>query len=180
MKEFEVADPTVRIRGGAAAAFIAAFGPYRARGEKVILRVMGVEAIPTDAEATLPLDRFLGAMRELQHQFGPPFMRKIGELLFDTAQMPPALDTLEKVLATMDQAFQMNHVNGAGKIGSYKWTRNAGTSGVMFCDNPYPCAFDHGVFDSLAKRFESSGRATHVDGPCRSKGGDSCSYLVEW
>ena len=98
VKEFEVTDPDIRIRGGAAAAFIAAFGPYRARGEKVILRVVGLDAVPTDAEATLPLGRFLGAMRELQHQFGPSFMRKIGALVYETAQFPPGLDTLEKLL----------------------------------------------------------------------------------
>lgn len=180
MKEFEVTDSAVQIRSGAAAAFIAAFGPYRARGEKVILRAVGLEAIPEDSEATLPLGRFLGAMRELQHQFGPSFMRRIGGLAFDTAKLPPGLDSLEKVLPTMNQAYHMNHVDAEGKIGGYTWTRNEGTSGVMFCDNPYPCAFDHGLFESIAARFESAGRATHMEGSCRSTGGDSCSYLIEW
>lgn len=180
MKEFDFTDPTVRIRGGAAAAFIAAFGPYRARGEKVILRVIGINEISENSDAPIPLDRFLAAMRELQHQFGPAFMRKIGDLAFDTAKMPPGLDTIEKAIGVMDQAYQMNHIDADGKIGGYVWTRNEGNSGVMRCDNPYPCAFDFGLLESIARRFESAGRVTHVDGPCRHKDGDTCSYLVEW
>lgn len=181
MREFEVTDQGILIRAGAAAAFIAAFGPYRARGEKVILRAVGLESIPEDDSATLPLGRFLEAMRELQHQFGPSFMRRIGALAFDTAKLPPGLDSLEKVLATTNQAYNMNHVNAEGKIGGYQWTRDEGaTRGVMFCDNPYPCAFDHGFFESIATRFEATGRVAHADGPCRAKGGDSCSYTIEW
>jgi hypothetical protein len=55
----------------------------------------------------------------------------------------------------------------------------------MICNNPYPCDFDRGSVEAVAKRFKPAGssaaRVTHDDSaPYRKKGGDACTYLVEW
>jgi hypothetical protein len=180
MQEFECTDAAILVRRGAVDAFLAAFGPFKGRGEKVVLRSFGMESFPTDPEATFSLAAFLHAMRELQNQFGPPFMRKIGSFIYDNAVFQPGLDTLEKLMAGTDVAYNMNHVNGAGRIGSYQWTRTGERQGVMSCDSPYPCAFDLGILESVAARFEKEGRVKHVEGPCRKQQGDECSYIVEW
>ncbi len=52
---------------------------------------------------------------------------------------------------------------------------------LMVCENPYPCAFDRGIIQAMAARFEPAAQVKHVDlGGCRKKAAESCSYLVSW
>lgn len=180
MREFECRDSTIRIRRGAIDGFLEAFGPYRSRGEKVVLRAMGIDVLPTEQDATFPLMGYLDAMRELQNQFGSAFMRKTGTFIFEKTIFPPGLDTIEKAMASVGQAYYLNVLGDERTIGSYQWTVSGERRGVMFCDNPFPCAFDLGIFEGISRRFESSARVTHADGACRNKQGDSCSYAIEW
>jgi hypothetical protein len=50
----------------------------------------------------------------------------------------------------------------------------------MSCDNPYPCAFDLGIIETIASRFEKTSRVEHHAGTCRHRGDDVCHYRVEW
>jgi predicted hydrocarbon binding protein len=51
----------------------------------------------------------------------------------------------------------------------------------MVCDNPYPCAFDQGIFAGMARRFGCYVNITHLDEVmCRHTGSNQCSYRVEW
>ena len=54
----------------------------------------------------------------------------------------------------------------------------------MVCDNPYPCAFDRGIIEAAAKRFAAQSflvNAVHDDScDCRNRGGESCTYHVNW
>jgi hypothetical protein len=182
MREFEFGDKSVFIRRGAISPFLAAFGAYQSRGEKVVIRHLGVTELSADPNALFSLVGYLSALRELQEQFGPSFIRKMGSLVFSKAVFPPGLDTTEKVLDSLNVAFHMNHDdNAAGKIGSYQWTPTGDRRGTMVCDNPYPCALDLGILEAVATRFSESGKVVHDDSqPCRHKGGNTCTYSVEW
>lgn len=182
MKEFELEATDVFVRRSGMSPFIAAFGAYQSRGERVFKRHLGVTELSNDPDALFSLRGYLAALRELQEQFGSPFIRKIGAMIFEKAAFPPGLDSVEKVLSTLNQAYHMNHSAGAeGKIGSYAWTPSGEHRGVLVCDNPYPCALDLGILESAVERFAEGGKVVHDEGgPCRYKGGDSCSYLVEW
>jgi hypothetical protein len=47
------------------------------------------------------------------------------------------------------------------------------------CNNPYPCAFDHGIFEGGVRRFGGAVHVTHLDDrPCRKKGAGSCTLLL--
>lgn len=181
MKEFACPDPHITTGRGVIDAFLAAFGPYKGRGEKVVCRHLGVEALGSDANAWFPAAKFLAAMSELQDQFGAPFMRKVGSFIFDKAVFPPGIDDVQKGMQLLDVAYYTNHQNVTpGQIGGYHWKADRERGGLMSCDNPYPCAFDIGIIETITHRFEKGARVEHEAGPCRHNGDDLCRYRVEW
>jgi hypothetical protein len=181
MKEFDLPDAGITITRGVVDSFVAAFGPYKARGEKVVARHLGVADIGTDPEARFAAVPFLRAMGELQDQFGAPFMRKVGSFIFDKAVFPPGIDTIEKGMQLVNVAYYMNHsAEAVGRIGGYHWMPDGARSGTMRLDNPYPCAFDLGIIETIARRFETSANVEHLPGGCRHEGSDECRYRVTW
>lgn len=181
MKEFECPDAGITVSRGVVDSFLAAFGAYKARGEKVVARHVGIAQLSDDPTAIFPLGKFLGAMSELQEQFGGPFMRKVGSYIFDKAVFPPGIDTITKGMELVNTAYYMNHnEQAAGRIGGYHWQATGERSGRMTLDNPYPCAFDVGIIETIARRFESTAKVEHEPGACRHEGADRCVYRVEW
>jgi hypothetical protein len=180
MKEFGYQGES-KVNGAVLKAYLAAFGPYQQRGEQTLCRKFGVEQIEGRPDAWYPLASFFWALGEFQKQFGREFMRKIGQAIFTNAVFPPDIDTLAKAMSMIDTAYYMNHQTAPDEIGHYHWEPLSATSGRMTCDNPYPCHFDFGILETIAKTFCARAKVTHVDdGVCRNRGGDHCTYLVEW
>jgi hypothetical protein len=182
MKEFEVkGGEDVLCSGSVLRAFLDAFGAYRSRGQKVLARHAGVEELDVDPAAFYPIQALLNGMRELQEQFGQTFMTRIGRSIYERAIFPEGLDSFEAVLTATDVAYYMNHVNAEGKIGHYEWIKKGPRVAHMVCDNPYPCAFDLGIFSGVAAKFGVEATITHLDEHiCRHKGGEVCTYRIEW
>jgi hypothetical protein len=68
-------------------------------------------------------------------------------------------------------------------IGHYNFKKIDDKTFEMICENPYPCDFDRGIIESMAKKFKPSNTINvsviHDETkPCRKKGGDSCTYKV--
>lgn len=181
MKEFECPDPTVTVHRGGIDAFLAAFGVYRSRGEKVVLRHLGITELDPRPDAVYSVALYLGAMKELQDQFGTAFLHKVGTFIFENDVRPPGLDSVEAAMAVTNERYYSNHQNAEGKIGGYYWTKTGERTGHLVCDNPYPCAFDHGLIASTCKLISATANVSHDEtGPCRHKGGERCTYVVEW
>jgi hypothetical protein len=76
----------------------------------------------------------------------------------------------------------MNH--RAGEIGRYGFKGTGERSATMVCQNPYPCDFDRGIIEAMAKRFrtlQSVVKVVHDDRQaCRKRAGESCTYHVAW
>jgi hypothetical protein len=181
MKEFELEHEDVIVLGVVVEVLLDAFGAYRARGEKVITRYFSEDGRAILPDGEYPAYKLLHALRDLQTQFGAGFMRRVGQHVYEHAPIPPQLETFESVLAELDQVYQANHQNGAGRIGSYAWTKVADDRGRMVCDNPYPCAFDMGLLAGVSKQFDVEITLAHEDeATCRHLGGDQCTYVVEW
>ena len=90
------------------------------------------------------------------------------------------IDTAAKAMSVIDVAYYMNHNEAAkGRIGNYRWTAEA-NGGLMYCDNPYPCPFDIGILDTIARRFAPGATVEHLPGSCRLEGGTACTYRVRW
>jgi hypothetical protein len=180
MKEFEYQGGG-KVNGAVLKAYLSAFGPYQKRGEQVLCKQFGVDEIIGAPDAWYPLPEFFKALAEFQKQFGQEFMRKVGQGIFANAVFPPGIDSLEKAMAMINEAYYMNHQIEPGAIGGYQWKQDGPGKGTMVCDNPYPCHFDFGILEVIAKTFNPKAKVTHVEGgACRHKDGDSCTYLVEW
>jgi len=180
MREFQCNEARAQVAGPVVETFLAALGPYRSRGERVVARNCGVTTVATSADTFYTLQGYLDALQEFQQQFNQGLLQRIGVLIFDKAAFPPGIDTAEKALASIGPAYQLNHREAHGGIGTYAWQPGE-RGGVMVCDNPYPCAFDTGILTSVAKRFAPEAKVTHVAPErCRHTGADSCTYKVEW
>jgi hypothetical protein len=126
---------------------------------------------------------WLDAFRAISESLGKNTLNVIGKKIPQNANFPPDIDTIEKALQAIDAAYHMNHRNG--EIGKYQFASTGPKSAKMVCRNPYPCAFDRGIIEAMSQRFKPktsiSVSVKHDDScPCREKGGDSCTYLVEW
>jgi hypothetical protein len=181
MREFECPDEGITVGRGVVDAFVAAFGLYKAGGERVVCRHLGIDGLGGMGDAHFPVRRFFGAMAELQGHFGGGFMHKVGSFVFDSAVFPPGIDSIERAMALIHAAYHLNHsANAAGRIGGYHWRATDTRSGRMICDNPYPCAFDLGIIETIARRFVPEAKVVHEPGSCRHDGGGSCTYGVGW
>ncbi len=80
-------------------------------------------------------------------------------------------------------AYHLNH--RGGEIGTYAYTQLTVRSGLMRCQNPFPCEFDQGILLGVARRHCPPDSALlqlpHRPGePCRKHGKEVCEYLLEW
>ncbi len=139
---------------------------------------------------------WLNAFKAISEATGEYTLFGIGQKIPENAMFPPEIDDIEKALSSIDVAYHMNHMidgevlfnpeTGIMKegIGHYGYEKIDDKTIKMVCNNPYPCNFDKGIIDSMAQKFKPSDAiiiTKHDDsGPCRKKGGDSCTYLVSW
>ena len=181
MKEFEEIDARYRVNRPAIVSFVAAFGAYRIRGEKIICRHLGVDNLAAADETVYSMRAYLAAMEELQEQFGQEFMKTLGLSVSENSVFPPETNTVLKVMEVFNIAYYLNHPDvPTGAIGGYHWKPTSDREGVMVCDGPYPCAGDAGLIEGMVKKFGPETKVTHEPGLCRHDGGDSCRYSVTW
>ncbi len=185
MAEFKSFSRNVEVMGEVIEAFIAGF-PSELKN--LGLEVLGKHGIDNPQQGQFyELQALLDAMREIQDRFSSQMLYRIGENIAGKAKLPPGIDSLEVCLASIDQAYHMNH--RGGEIGRYEYVELAEEGGLkrarLVCPNPYPCSFDRGVIEGFAHRFKTPEirdvLVLHDESqPCRKKGGDSCTYTVSW
>lgn len=100
----------------------------------------------------------------------------IGQNIFLEAVFPPDIDTFEKVFLGLDQAYHLNH--RGGEIGHYNTQKIDEQSYLADCDNPYPCNFDQGIIQGIAKYFNQRILIEHQTEACRMKGDEHCIYEI--
>jgi hypothetical protein len=180
MKEFAEVDASYKTNQPAITSFVAAFGAYRERGQRIICRHLGVANLDGGADALYSMRGYLSAMKELQDQFGTEFMRTIGQRVAENSVFPPEANSVNAVMNMFNIAYHLNHPGvPQGAVGGYIWTSTGDKQGYMTIDGPYPCAGDMGLIEGMCKRF-SPGTVKHQEGECRHKGGNACRYDVSW
>jgi hypothetical protein len=181
MQEFALSDDTVTVLGGALDAIFAAFGTYRSRGEKVMARHLGLATLELDPAGQYSCRATLECLKELQTQFGPGFLNRVGRLLHERVGFPPEIVDFGDALATVEQSYKANHPVGNDRIGGYRFVREGERRGRFYVDAPYPCAFDMGLFEGMAVAFGVDAKITHEHPEiCRRDGGEVCTYFIEW
>ena len=179
MAQFRAFSPGVLVNGQTVLSVVKGMGAFAKTGSDILAK-HGI-ATP-DPAGWYPQQAWLDAFDEISKRIGARTLAQIGQSIPQSAKFPPGIDSVEKGLALLDTAYHMNH--RGGEIGHYKFTKTGDRTGVMECGNPYPCDFDLGLVQSMAKRFAPPGvivKVTHdATRPCRAKAGDSCTYLISW
>lgn len=156
------------------------------------LKEQGVRVLKThglelgEGERFFSLEVFLKSMKQIQGSMGPDILYFIGKRIAHNSILPPGIVSIESALQSIDVAYHMNH--RGGEIGVYKDSPLEGDGlmerGVLECRNPYPCAFDKGVIEGFAERFQANATSEILvreqEGGCRKKGDDTCYYNVSW
>lgn len=180
MAQFKAFAPGVEVNGETVLSVVAGLGAFQSMALK-ILEDNGI-ADPQPGQ-WYPQQAWLNAFEVIAQKLGANTLFNIGKQIPENAQFPPELKGIENALGALDMAYHMNH--RGGEIGHYRFRSTGPRSGEMLCENPYPCDFDRGIIEAMARRFQpadSSGVRVRLDPsrPTRKAGADSCTYLVDW
>lgn len=150
--------------------------------------------IGIDLNSWYSQDKWLEAFENIANNIGDSILFQIGQAIPRNAQFPPWVQDIDGAIKSIDIAYHMNHrkngkplfdpetmemTEGIGHYG-YESIENKNMI-ISECNNPYPCDFDRGIIDTMAKKFELKANVVHDDSkPCRKKGADSCTYLITW
>lgn len=124
---------------------------------------------------------WLESFKEIAKKFGTNTLFGIGKAIPANAKFPPEIDNIEKALAVIDVAYNMNHRNG--EIGFYKLVSHNPSKKelIMHCKNPYPCDFNRGIITTMGRKF-CTGIKVELDEtkPSRTKGADESWNRVSY
>ncbi len=173
MAEFKSKDPNVSVVGGAILAFLKSLATPRI-GEKYLAK-HGIENVQEDGWYSQ--QSYFNAMKEFAEIIGMPALESIGGKIPDNAVMPEFKDLFE-VIEQWTNVYMTNH---RGDNTSYfKITDRSENHMVIETNNAYPCAFDRGLFRSVAKKFYPSAVIIEIGDKCRARGDDICQYKIDW
>lgn len=194
MTEFVTINNQVEVNGQTVFAIVDGMG----LAKEMALRILMDNNIvnPKEGDWFLQQD-WLNAFKQISNKVGKNTLFSIGKKIPENAVFPTEIDGVEKALSAIDVAYHMNHRLGkeilfdpesgtmTEGIGHYHYKKLADKKVEMVCDNPYPCNFDRGIIEAMAKKFKPAGsfyiEVEHDDSKeCRTKGGESCTYLISW
>ena len=178
MAQFQAFAKGVEVNGQTVLAVVAGMERF----EKKALQILEENGIKDPKSGAWYCQQsWLNVFKKISEDVGPYTLYCIGLKIPENAQFPPDIDSLEKALESIDVAYHMNH--RGGEIGTYKFHKSSDGSMYFTCNNPYPCEFDRGIIEGIAKRFileEDYLTVKHDDSaPCRDKNGNSCTYHIE-
>jgi len=130
-----------------------------------------------------PLADVLNVFEELAAASEPFVISDMGTRVGDDAKFPPETDSLQKAFAHVDDFLRSGHRGES--VGSYVFEKTGDNSATIICTTPYPCDFDRGFIEAVARRFrpKDSWDATvvhEVSTSCRKHDGNCCTYIVQW
>ncbi len=138
-------------------------------------------------------EAWLRAFQRIAESVGESKLYGIGLRIPENAKFPPHIQTIEDAIASIDVAYHMNHRKAGSVmfdpttgrmlegIGHYNYAKVGPRAIRSVCANPYPCSFDRGILTTMARRFERGATIAHDDSrPCRRRGNDECTYMINW
>jgi len=179
MARFRAFSQGVFVNGQTVLSVVKGMGAFAQMASDILAR-HGIK--DPDPTGWYPQQAWLDAFEEISKSVGPRTLDPIGMSIPESAKFPQGIDSVESALSSVDIAYHLNH--RGGEIGNYTFKKTVEKQGAMECRNPYPCDFDHGIIQAMAKRFASPGAAlavTHdATKPCRAHEGESCTFLISW
>ncbi len=178
MTQFQVFENGVQVNGVSVLVIVKGMEHFKKKALQ-ILEENGIKN-PKPVEWYLQ-QSLLNAFKAISEDIGPHALYAIGTKVPENAEFPPDINSLEKALESIDTAYHMNH--RGGKIGNYNLHKSPDGAFQLTCNNPYPCEFDRGIIEGIARKFTPKWHyliVKHDDSaPCRDKGDESCTYLIE-
>ncbi|MEZ4370209.1 MAG: hypothetical protein R3B07_05260 [Polyangiaceae bacterium] len=196
--EYEAFEPGIEVNGQTVYAIVDGFGSFRRLAENILIEEKIGER-DRSGRYLLQMDGWysqegwLRAFKRIGQEVGQSVLYDIGTRIPSNAKFPDWVVDVPSAIRSVDIAYHMNHrkkgevmfspSNGSmlEGIGHYGFEQAQGKNVIISrCENPYPCAFDEGILTAMARRFDRLVSVRHDPGECRHKGGDACTYLVEY
>lgn len=138
---------------------------------------------------------WLKSFKEIAEKIGSKTLRCIGSKIIESAKFPCCINSVGSALASLDQAYHMNHrINGKvlfdhetgtmlEGIGHYKFKKLGENEFRIICENPYPCDFDKGVIKGTVEKFLLPNQKAEYykdsKSGCRKKSSSKCTFHIK-
>ncbi len=179
MAEYKAFAEGVEVRSEVILSFVEVMGAFRRLAES-ILQEHGIPDLQPDA--WYPQQAWLDSFKAITERIGVKTLYVMARQIPISASISPEIDSLEKAFFELDKAYRESH--RGGDVGHYIFVKTGDRTGQVKTLNPYPCDFDRGLLDSLARRFEPDNpylEVTHLDSaPCKQRGAESCTFNLCW
>ena len=145
--------------------------------KKLIQKNLGAESI--DEDIYYPAEKYIETLQSIETDMSAQVVKKVGRYMMENAKWPANMVNLEQGLASIDEAYRMNHKpNSKADIGEYGFKKIDDTTFEIHCDNPYPCALDIGIITGVTNAFDEKTYVIHGE-MRREKGGTMCVYVIK-
>ena len=193
MAEFKAYNSDVEVNRNAALSLVNSMD----KGKETRLNYATKAGVDFEKQEWINQQVWLDVFKSIAEDLGPMNLFLIGKAVIENADFPP-IENLEQALRSLDIAYHMNHrKNGevmfnpeTGKIiegiGHYSLTHydEQKKEATVVCNNPYPSKFDEGLLVQMVRKFKSTPGIEKIELDTtkeqRSKGGESCTYLISW
>ncbi len=194
MAQFIAINPDVEVSGDTVLAFMNSME----RGKETRREILKNHGIEPNSKLWYRQQVWLDAYREVSDSLGQMNLFLIGKAVIKNASFPP-MRNLEEALHSINIAYHMNHrLNGkvmfdpasgtlTDGIGHYNLAEydSKERKAVIVCTSPYPSKFDEGIITQLIRKFKPADSVSQQvvldeEKETRTKGGDSCTFLIRW
>jgi len=176
---FRAVSPNAEVLGRNIRSYMAGMGSFEMIGRSIMTKY-GIEENPSP-DNWYNHQQFLDAIKDILSRTGLHTVHIIGMRIAENVTLSPEVDNIEKALHALGPAYREVHRNDT--ISDKIVTKLEDRKYQVVINTPYPCEFDTGYLRGLCKRFlkETAVQVEHVESkPCRKKGAESCTYLINW
>jgi hypothetical protein len=196
--QFEVFEPDIEVNGPTVYSIIAGLGYFtnlsRRYFRQAHIGTIVNKELRIDMDGWYSQAAWLEAFKNISNQVGDRVLFNIGLSIPSHAPFPAWVVDIDSAIKAIDVAYHLNH-RRKGKplfdvktgvmsegIGHYGYRRDSSAQKILSVShNPYPCAFDRGIITAMACAFQPNALVVHDDTKeCRSKGGNTCTYIITW
>lgn len=179
MAQYRAFDPSVEVMGEVVLSFVEVMGAFKRLAENILKENHIVDPKPGHWYSQ---QSWLDSFKSISEKIGPNTVFLLARQIPTSAEIDETIDSLEKALFGLDEAYRNSH--RGGEAGHYTFVKTGRRTGQMHTLNPYPCEFDRGLLDALTRRFEPTNPYLdvfhHDNAPCKGRGADSCTYTITW
>ncbi len=184
MVVYEAGHKNNQVKGAAMQAVLEGLGVFKKFAYDE-MKSQGIEEL--DPNEWYNQQIWLDILKMIYEKVGKNTIFRIGKNIPKNADLPPNIKNVEQAMSSINQAYKMN--TKGENVGFYRFEKideeeSELNRGIMTCNNPYPCEFDHGLIEGFMNRFGDETnfkqKVEHIEGSCRMDGDSVCKYKIIW